>query len=106
MAQEHNQGGAVMAAFLIGGVVGVGVGLLIAPITGKEARERVKKATDIAKEKIIDMSEEIKSHAEELMEQTKNILEEVKTQIKATSNVIKEAAVHKKEELEEKVKKV
>lgn len=103
MAQEHNDG-SVIVAFLIGGLVGVGVGLLIAPITGKEARERVKKATDIAKEKVTDMFEEVKMHTEEIMEQTKKILEDVKTQIKATGDTIKEAAIHKKEELEEKVK--
>jgi gas vesicle protein len=105
MANERGDG-SVITAFLMGGLVGVGIGLLIAPITGEEARERVKKATDIAKEKITDLSEDIKTHAEELMEQTKKILEEVKTQVKATGDAIREATAHKKEELEEKIKKV
>ncbi len=102
MAEERNDG-LVIAAFLMGGLIGVGVGLLIAPITGKEARERVKKAADIAKEKVIDLSEDIKNHAEELREQTKKILADVKTHVKSVGDTIKEAATHKKEELEQKV---
>lgn len=102
MAEERNDG-TIMVAFLIGGLIGVGVGLLIAPITGSEARERVKKATEIAKEKMTDFSHDIATHAAEVMEQTKKILEDVKTHLKATADTIKEAAIHKKEELEEKI---
>lgn len=106
MSQEHKNGGGVIVAFLIGSLVGIGIGLLIAPITGEEARKRVKKAADIAKEKITDLSQDVKTHAEELVEQTKKVLEEAKTQIKAMGEAIREAALHKKEELEEKIKKI
>ncbi|MEW6606690.1 MAG: YtxH domain-containing protein [bacterium] len=99
MERENNSGSSIVA-FLLGGLVGLGVGLLIAPITGEEARERLKKAGDIAKEKM----GEVKGHAEEIIEQSKKALEEAKEHLRATANTIKEAALHKKEELEEKIK--
>jgi len=102
MAEKQGDG-SVIGAFLMGSLIGIGVGLIIAPITGKETRERIKKAAEIAKEKMSDLSTEVKTHAEEVMEQTKKILEEVKTQIKHVGNSIREATAQKKEELEQKI---
>lgn len=103
MAEERNDG-SVIVSFLLGGLVGLGVGLLLAPITGEEARARVKKSAEIAKEKVGDLAEEVKVHAEDLVHQTKKILEDAKTHIQAAVETVKEAAVAKKEELTEKLK--
>ena len=41
MNDSRNDGAALLLAFLAGAIVGVGVGLLVAPRPGKETRERI-----------------------------------------------------------------
>lgn len=39
--EENNQGAAVLISFLIGGIVGAGLALLLAPQTGKRTRKQI-----------------------------------------------------------------
>jgi len=44
--------GCTILAFFIGGLVGAGVALLLAPQSGKETRQKIKELADDAKEKV------------------------------------------------------
>ena len=46
--------GTVVISFLVGGLVGAGVALLMAPQSGTETRENIKDLADDAKDKIRD----------------------------------------------------
>lgn len=92
--------GAIITAFLTGGLIGVGIGLLLSTYSGEETRTRIKKAGDIAKEKFSEMANEVKNKTEDILTHSKNLLDEVKGQIHSTAESFKHAMAEKKEELE------
>ena len=72
-------GGAI--SFFLGGLVGVCAGLLMAPSSGKETRERIKDMTEDVKEATGDYYERIKKtvlsaleNGQELLEERKNLI--------------------------------
>ena len=50
----------ILLGFLLGGVVGAGLALLLAPVSGAEARERIKDLAEEVKEKAGGAIEEIR----------------------------------------------
>ena len=44
--------GAVILSFFVGGIIGAGVALLVAPKTGEETRKMIKDLADETKEKV------------------------------------------------------
>jgi hypothetical protein len=50
----------ILLAFLLGGVMGAGLALLLAPVSGAEARERIKDLAEEVKEKAEGAIEEIR----------------------------------------------
>jgi len=93
MGQEESscKNGSVLLAFLLGGVVGAGVALLMAPKSGQETREQIKKLADEAKEKTGAYIEDMKSKATTAVEKGKELLEKEKTVISAAIDAGKEA---------------
>ena len=93
MGQEESScnNGSVLLAFLLGGVVGAGVALLMAPKPGQETREQIKKLADEAKEKAEAYIEDMKSKAATVVEKGKELLEKEKTVISAAIDAGKEA---------------
>ena len=55
----------VLLAFLIGGVVGAGLGLALAPSSGAQTRDKIRKIADDTTEKLKDTIEEGKKVFEE-----------------------------------------
>jgi len=99
---RHEEGGfnagSVLLSFLLGGMVGAGLALLLAPQSGQETRRRIKEFTDDAKSK----AEEYTSHAKERVassiEKGRDIFEEKKSAIAQAIEAGKEAyerEVHK-----------
>ena len=79
--------GAFFAGFLVGGLIGAGAALLLAPQSGEETRaqirdkslelrERAEVALDDARAKVEAVAADIKRRAEELQIQSKVVLEE------------------------------
>ncbi|MCX5809171.1 MAG: YtxH domain-containing protein [Proteobacteria bacterium] len=93
MGQEESScnSGSILLAFLLGGVVGAGVALLMAPKPGQETREQIKKLADEAKEKAEAYIEDVKSKAATVVEKGKELLEKEKTVISAAIDAGKEA---------------
>lgn len=92
---ERRRGGslAIFLAFLAGGVVGAALTFLFAPVSGREARKRIKETAEEIREKTLDKVEEVR-------ERITGAVEEAKTAVKAAVEAGKEAFKQTKQELE------
>jgi len=68
----------IVASFLLGGIVGGGVALLVAPMPGKEARKQIAGLAEGVKEKAEDYYEQIKDAVTSVLEDGKGLVEEKK----------------------------
>ncbi|MDQ1330828.1 MAG: hypothetical protein QG578_1093 [Thermodesulfobacteriota bacterium] len=83
--EEKNYGtGSLVASFLLGGIVGAGIAILLAPQSGRETREKIKEYAESVKEKAV-----------ESVQRVKGVLEEKKSVLTAAVEAGKEA--YKKE---------
>ena len=89
--------GSLILAFFVGGLVGAGVALLLAPLPGKEAREKIKKLTEDAKEKAGQYAEEVKGKVTATVEKGKEVVGEKKSLVTAAIEAGKEAYQKEKE---------
>ncbi|HAH31167.1 MAG TPA: YtxH domain-containing protein [Elusimicrobia bacterium] len=68
---SENRTGEVVSAFLLGGIIGAALGILFAPASGAETREKVcdwmDETKEKAKEKMAKLEEEIKRRKEQLL---------------------------------------
>lgn len=90
MGNENCNAGGVFVAFLAGGLIGAGLALLYAPVSGKEARTRIS-----------DFADEIKKQSEgwgtDLKKKVETFMEEEKAIIKAAYDAGREAMEREKE---------
>jgi gas vesicle protein len=89
----------IILAFFIGGLVGAGVALLLAPQSGKETRQKIKEQADDAKEKAAKYAEEVKSKVTSTVEKGKELVEETKSLVTTAVDAGKEAYAKEKEKL-------
>jgi len=70
MSSDRSEYGfaALALAFVSGGLIGTALGLLFAPRSGVETRERVREQADEARERLRETAETVKARAEELAE--------------------------------------
>jgi len=79
--EENNYGaGSLVASFLLGGIVGAGIAILLAPQSGRETREKIK-----------EYAESVKEKAAESIEKAKSLLDEKKSILSAAVEAGKEA---------------
>ena len=74
--------GSIILAFFIGGLVGAGVALLLAPQPGEETKQKIKELAEEAKKKATQYAEEVKSKVTSTVEKGKGLVEEKKSLIK------------------------
>jgi gas vesicle protein len=67
-----------IASFFLGGLVGAGVALLVAPQSGKETREHIRGLADTAKGKADDYYDQVKEAVAWTLENGKGLLDEKK----------------------------
>jgi len=99
---EDNKGfsaGTVFMAFLLGGAVGAGLALFLAPQSGKETRERLRGLTEDVKEKASHYTEQLKGKITSTIEEGKGLVEEKKSIIASAIEAGKEAMEKEKERL-------
>jgi gas vesicle protein len=89
---SENRCGDWLKGFLIGGLVGVVVGLLYAPKSGKELREDIS-------EKAKDLADKVKDEYEDVLEKSKKGFESVISRLKE----LELKAAKKAEEMEKKI---
>jgi gas vesicle protein len=91
--------GCTILAFFIGGLLGAGAALLLAPQSGKETRQKIKELADEAKEKAAKYAEEVKSKVTSTVGKGKELVEEKKSLITTAVEAGKGAYVKEKEKL-------
>jgi gas vesicle protein len=71
---SENKGGEIVGAFIVGGLIGAALGILFAPASGKQTREKLgdwmDETKEAAKEKLEKLEEEIKRRKEHLLKHT------------------------------------
>ena len=87
-------------SFVIGGLVGAGLGFLFAPRTGMETREKIRERGGESLEKLQKMVESIWGEGKGLAEVGKEKFSEVKDLVQETLTKIEEKGFFKKEEEE------
>lgn len=93
MRQEEGgfNSGSVLLSFLLGGMVGAGLALLLAPQSGQETRKKIRGLADDAKDKASDYLDQAKGTFSTTVEKGKGFFEEKKSAITAAVEAGKEA---------------
>ena len=100
MAENGNSSATSMfLAFLAGGLMGFGLGLLFAPLSGRETRERIRGASQEVKERTIETAGKARDKVEDLVEHGKEVASDAKGSVKATLEAGKDAFHRTRSEL-------
>lgn len=100
MREEGGYGaGSVLLSFLLGGLVGAGFALLLAPQSGRETRQKIRELSGEAKEKAMEYVEDIKGKITTGIDKGKEFIEGKKTMISSAIEAGKEAYEKEKERL-------
>lgn len=109
---DRDDFGAFVSGFMIGGLVGAAVALLLAPQSGEETRMQIREkgielrdqveqtATD-ARARAEEIAQQARQRAEKVQERGQVVLEEQKTRIEQAIEAGKNAARRKRTELTE-----
>ncbi|NWF98365.1 MAG: YtxH domain-containing protein [Nitrospirae bacterium] len=100
MREEGGYGaGSIILSFLLGGVVGAGVALLLAPQSGRETRQKIMQMTEDVKEKAMDYVGDVKEKITGSIDKGKEFFDEKKSIISSAIEAGKEAYEREKERL-------
>lgn len=91
--------GSIFLSFLLGGLVGAGVALLLAPKSGKETRQQIRGLADEVKDKAENYVEQAKGRVTSAIEKGKGFVEEKKSVITTAVEAGKDAYEKEKERL-------
>jgi gas vesicle protein len=86
-------------SFLLGGLVGAGVALLLAPKSGRETRQRIRDLADDVKAKAEDYVEQAKGQVSTAVDKGKDFVQDQKSIITSAVEAGKEAYEKEKERL-------
>lgn len=81
----------VLSAFVLGGIVGAGVALLLAPQSGTETRRKMEELVDDVKEKAADYAGMAKEKVVSTVDKAKELYKEKKVAVSAAVEAGKEA---------------
>jgi gas vesicle protein len=100
MREDEGYGaGSIFLSFLLGGLVGAGFALLLAPQSGRETRQKIKDLTEDVTEKAKGYVEDVKGKITGGIEKGKGFYEEKKSIITTAIEAGKEAYDKEKERL-------
>jgi gas vesicle protein len=77
MADNSGDLGSFLAGFVIGGLIGAGVALLLAPQSGEETRGMIKEKSIELRDRAYDTAEEARVKAEQLTQQARERAAEI-----------------------------
>ena len=73
--------GSIFLSFLLGGIVGAAVALLLAPESGRETRHKIKEFAGDMKDKVRDYADDVRGKVTSTVEKSKDFYEEKKSSI-------------------------
>jgi gas vesicle protein len=91
--------GSMFLSFLLGGIVGAAVALLLAPESGRDTRHKIKEFTGDMKDKVRDYAGDVKGRVSTTIEKGKDLYEEKKSTITKAVEAGREAYDKEKERL-------
>ncbi len=97
--ERSHSASCVILAFFVGGLVGAGVAMLLAPQAWSQTRQKIKELAEDAKEKATEYSGQVKSQVNATVEKGKGLFEEKKSLVTAAIEAGKEAYGKEKEKL-------
>lgn len=101
MKLEENEYGASsgtwLLSFVLGGVIGAAVALLLAPKSGRQTREQIKEMAQEAKEKAEEYYDEARGKFSTAVQKGAEVLQQKKAEMESTIAGVKEA-YHKAKE--------
>ena len=99
MKDEGYSSGSMLVSFLLGGIVGAGLALLLAPQSGDETRKKISDFADDVKDKTTDYVEKTKEKLTSYVDEGKGLYEQKKSIVKSAIEAGKEAYEKEKERL-------
>ncbi|MCL4476788.1 MAG: YtxH domain-containing protein [Nitrospirae bacterium] len=97
--EEGYGASSIFLSFLLGGLMGAGVALLLAPKSGRETRQRIRELADDVKVKAEDYVEQAKGKVSTAVEKGKGFVQDQKSIITSAVEAGKEAYEKEKERL-------
>jgi gas vesicle protein len=97
--EEGYSTGSILFSFLLGGMVGAGFALLLAPQSGRETRQKIKELTGDVKEKAMGYAGDVKEKITGGIDKGKEMYEEKKSMITSAIEAGKEAYEKEKDRL-------
>ncbi len=97
MKDEGLGSGALLLSFLLGGVVGAGLALLVAPQSGEATRRKIRELADDVRDKTNEYIHETKDRVSSVADESRGYYDEKKTLIKAAIDAGKDAYEKEKE---------
>jgi gas vesicle protein len=97
MKDEGFGSGSLLLSFLLGGVVGAGMALLLAPQAGEETRRKIKELADDIKDKTNEYINETREKVTAAADEGRGYYDEKKSLVKAAIEAGKDAYEREKE---------
>lgn len=100
MREENGySGGSMFLSFLLGGVVGAALALLLAPESGRDTRHKIKELADDVRSKVKDYAGDVKGKVTSTIDKSRELYEEKKSAISKAVEAGKDAYEKEKERL-------
>ena len=99
MRDEGYNSGSMFLSFLLGGVVGAGLALLLTPQSGPETREKIRGFADDVRNKTTHYVDDTKEKVSSYVDKGKDYYEGKKTLVKSAVEAGREAYEKEKEKL-------
>jgi len=97
--EEGYGASSIFLSFLLGGLLGAGAALLLAPKAGRETRQRIRELAEEVKDKTGEYVEQTKSRVSSAFDKGKGFVQDQKTVITTAIEAGKEAYEKEKERL-------
>jgi gas vesicle protein len=99
MKDDGYSSGSMLLSFLLGGIVGAGLALLLAPQSGEETRKKIRDLADDVKDKTTGYVDKTKGKVTSYVDDGKEYYEQKKSLVKSAIDAGKEAYEKEKERL-------
>jgi gas vesicle protein len=90
MAEERADVGGMMVAFLAGGLIGAGLALILAPLTGSETRQKIGDIAEDVKKKAEVLADDLKKKSDEWKKKAESVVDMEKRRARTESESVQD----------------